>query len=91
MIDLGEIGTATKLRYILRNMLKLLLAEIEDLKGSKFDNVRANIFVKLEKTLDLTCVTSQKTRVKERNSCRTFSDGVTELFTILSIANEMNK
>ena len=46
---------------------------------------------KLEKILDLNCVTSKKTRVKERNSCQTFSDGVTELFTILSIANEMNK
>ena len=46
MIKLGEIGTATKLRYILRNDLKLLFAEIEG-EGSKFDYVFANIFVKL--------------------------------------------
>ena len=46
MVNLGEIGTATRLRYILRNDLKLLFPEIEG-EGSKFDYVFANIFVKL--------------------------------------------
>ena len=69
MIDLGEIGTATKLRYILRNDLKLLFAEIE---GGRiqiwllFANISLNLRSKpkLEKTFEIYLC------YKQENSCQ---------------------